>query len=59
MVTDFVRVKMMLNGRPAQYNSGSEDLTDQNQGNPLIRCYIHFGYIFLTPILYYPIYLDT
>ena len=32
---------MMLNGHPAKYNNRSEDLTDNNQGNPLIRCYIH------------------
>jgi hypothetical protein len=30
---DRVRIKMMLNRRPAKYNNGSEDLTDKNQVN--------------------------
>jgi len=41
----------MLNRRLATYNSGSEDLTDKHQLNPLIRCYIHLGDIGLTPTL--------
>jgi hypothetical protein len=45
----FVRVKMMLNSCPAKYNTGSEDLTDKNQVNPLIRCHIHLFNILLTP----------
>jgi xanthine dehydrogenase iron-sulfur cluster and FAD-binding subunit A len=30
--------------RQAKYNTGSEDLTDENQVNPLRRCYIHLFY---------------
>jgi len=42
-----VKVKMMVNSRRAKYNRGSEDLTDKNQVYPLIRCYIHWGYLWL------------
>jgi len=42
---------MMLNSRPAKYDNGFKDLTDKNQVNPLIRCYIHLFNILLTSTL--------